>query len=509
MVTASRSSTFQRNLLLSIGGVFLLFAICFCIYQYQREKEYKIDILHSRLQMYNYDIMQVLGEDGITSRHQFLGYVRQHPLKGLRVSVIDRQGRVLLDSNEPHPDSLDNHLGRTEIQQALRDGNGFDLKRTSQSTHETYFYSATRFKRVIVRTAVPYSAELTQSLRADNTYIFFSIALTLLLGSVLYISTRRISRHIGYLREFAIKAENGEPLDHELERNLPDDELGDISHTIIMLYWKLRHAEEDKARLKRQLTQDADLVCCMDFNTLSRSSEEIEQVLLQANTPLLLIDHHPSPSIPARLTLSYPAMSSTAEIVFRLIWQLGGYECMTRNMATAIYCGMMTDTGGFTFNSSRSEIFFIISQLIAKGIDKDKIYRNIYHVFSIDRLRLTGYVLFQKMKVLTPLRASYYTISREEQKRFHFIKGDAEGLVNLPLQIKGHRLSISMREDTEKDNLIWISLRSVDDFPCNKMAEEFFNGGGHKNASGGKLFCSLDEAEKIARKAIQAYAKML
>ena len=183
--------------------------------------------------------------------------MRQHPLKGLRVSVIDRLGRVLLDSNEPHPDSLDNHLGRKEIQQALRDGNGFDLKRMSHSTHETYFYSATRFKRVIVRTAVPYSADLTQSLRADNTYIYFSIVLTLLLGSVLYISTRRISRHISYLREFAINAENGEPLDHELERHLPDDELGDISHTIIMLYWKLRHAEEDKARLKRQLTQNA------------------------------------------------------------------------------------------------------------------------------------------------------------------------------------------------------------------------------------------------------------
>ena len=258
-----------------------------------------------------------------------------------------------------------------------------------------------------------------------------------------------------------------------------------------------------------QLLKDADLVCCMDFNTLSRSSEEIERVLLEAQKPLLLIDHHLAPSNNYELSLSYPTMSSTAEVVFRLIWQLGGYESMTRNMAVNIYCGMMTDTGGFTFNSSRPEIFFIISQLIAKGIDKDKIYRNIYHVFSVDRLRLTGYILYQKMKVLTPLRASYYTISREEQKRFHFIKGDAEGLVNLPLQIKGHRLSISMREDTEKDNLIWISLRSVDDFPCNKMAEEFFNGGGHKNASGGKLYCSLDEAEKIARKAIQTYAKML
>ena len=104
---------------------------------------------------------------------------------------------------------------------------------------------------------MPYSAELTRSLQADNTYIYFAIALTLLLGIVLYLSTRRISRHIGYLREFAVKAEEGEELDHELERRLPDDELGDISHTIIQLYWKLRHSEEDKVRIKRQLTQNA------------------------------------------------------------------------------------------------------------------------------------------------------------------------------------------------------------------------------------------------------------
>jgi signal transduction histidine kinase len=98
---------------------------------------------------------------------------------------------------------------------------------------------------------------LTRSLQADNTYIYFAVALTLLLGIVLYLSTHRISRHIGYLREFAVKAEQGEALDHELERRLPDDELGDISHTIIMLYWKLRHSEEEKVRIKRQLTQNA------------------------------------------------------------------------------------------------------------------------------------------------------------------------------------------------------------------------------------------------------------
>ena len=253
----SKRKSFQRNLLLSLGGVFLLFAICFSVYQYQREKEYKIDILHSRLQMYNYEMAQTLGEDSLTSSKMFHDYVARHQMEGLRVSVIDLKGRVILDSYDTNIDSLGNHLQRTEIQQALHSGNGYDIKRMSQSTHETYFYSATRFGDVIVRAAVPYSTELTRSLQADNTYIYFAGVLTLLLGIVLYYITHRISRHIGYLREFAMKAEKGEELDHELERRLPDDELGDISHTIIMLYWKLRHSEEDKVRIKRQLTQNA------------------------------------------------------------------------------------------------------------------------------------------------------------------------------------------------------------------------------------------------------------
>lgn len=252
-----KSKSFQRNLLLSIGGVFLLFAVCFSVYQYQREKEYKIDILHSRLQMYNYEMVQTLGDDSLANSRLFHDYVNRHNVEGLRVSVIDKDGRVILDSYDADVDSLGNHLLRKEIQQALHDGNGYDIKRISQSTHETYFYSATRFGNVIVRAAVPYSAELTRSLQADNTYIYFAIALTVLLGIVLYLVTHRISRHIGYLREFAVKAEEGEELDHELERRLPDDELGDISHTIIMLYWKLRHSEEDKVRIKRQLTQNA------------------------------------------------------------------------------------------------------------------------------------------------------------------------------------------------------------------------------------------------------------
>lgn len=255
--------------------------------------------------------------------------------------------------------------------------------------------------------------------------------------------------------------------------------------------------------------KEADMICCLDLNTLTRTGAELEAILKEASVPFMLIDHHLNPEIETAFSVSEPELSSTSEIVFRLIWQLDGFEAMTKEMAVLTYTGMMTDTGGFTYNSTQPEIYFIISQLLSKGIDKDKIFRNIYHVFSIDRLRLTGYVLYQKLRVLTPLRASYYTITKEDQKRFRFIKGDAEGLVNMPLQIKNHRLSISLREDSEKPNMVWVSLRSVDDFPCNKMAAEFFNGGGHKNASGGKLYCSIKEAEMIARNAIQAYANLL
>ena len=138
-----------------------------------------------------------------------------------------------------------------------------------------------------------------------------------------------------------------------------------------------------------------------------------------------------------------------------------------------------------------------------------KIYRNVYHNYSEHRLRLVGHVLCNRLVVDEKRHAAFYTLSREDLKRFHFIKGDAEGLVNMPLQIKGLKLSISLREDTDRENTIWVSLRSVDDFPCNEVAARFFNGGGHLNASGGRLNCSLDEAVEIVKKALVAFEDTL
>ena len=263
--------------------------------------------------------------------------------------------------------------------------------------------------------------------------------------------------------------------------------------------------QRDKADL---LFKIADLVFCLDYNAPSRV-DEMEQSLVSSPATRVLIDHHLNPDVPADLIISEPEASSTCELVFRLVWQMGAFPTLTKQFAVPIYCGMMTDTGGFTYNSSRPEIFFIISELLTKRIDKDKIYRNVYHNYSESRIRLMGYVMYEKLVYMPEYNAAYYTLTKDELKRFRFIKGDAEGLVNIPQQIKGLRLSISLREDTEKDRVVWVSLRSVDNFPCNLMAEEFFNGGGHLNASGGRLNCSMDEAVKIVKDAIIAYENKL
>lgn len=250
----------------------------------------------------------------------------------------------------------------------------------------------------------------------------------------------------------------------------------------------------------------ADLLFCLDFNTVSRTAEMAESIT-RSPSAKVMIDHHLNPDMDTVMCVSHPEACSTCELVFRVIWQLGGFDMMTRKCAVPIYCGMMTDTGGFTYNSTRPEIFFIISQLLTKNINKDKIYRNVYNNYSEWRVRLTGYVLYKKLVVMSDYKASYFILTRDDLKNFHYIKGDAEGLVNMPLQIKGSKLSISLRQDTEKDNLVWVSLRSVDDFPCNKMSERYFNGGGHLNAAGGRLECSIEEAETLVRKAIEEFCK--
>ena len=259
--------------------------------------------------------------------------------------------------------------------------------------------------------------------------------------------------------------------------------------------------------ISNMLIANADLICCLDFNALSRL-DDLGIAVGRSSAKKIMIDHHLDPEDFCDVCISRPTASSTCELVFRVIHAIGGMRFMTLHCAEDLYAGMCTDTGGFTYNSNDPDIYIIISELMRLGIDKDLIYRKLYNNYTELRYRLMGHILLNKLQVFPDTHASVFDISREELKRFKYLKGDAEGIVNMPLCIRGQKLSISLREDTERD-IIWVSLRSVDDFPCNRMAEDLFKGGGHKNAAGGRLTCPLSEAVEIAKKAIEAYRDLL
>lgn len=252
----------------------------------------------------------------------------------------------------------------------------------------------------------------------------------------------------------------------------------------------------------------ADLIVGLDFNELSRI-DEIGGAVGKAKCKKLLIDHHLNPQKFADVVVSYPECSSTCDLLFRVLTAIGDADRINLHCAEDIYAGMCTDTGGFTYNSKDPDLFNIIAELLKKGIDKDVIYRKIYNNFSLDRYRLMGYVLYEKLIQFPELHASVFGITRDELKRFNYLKGDMEGVVNMPLCIKGQKLSISLREDTEKP-IIWVSVRSYDDFPANELATRFFNGGGHFNAAGGRLEnMSMDEAIEVTKQAFEAYRDKL
>ena len=254
-----------------------------------------------------------------------------------------------------------------------------------------------------------------------------------------------------------------------------------------------------------QLIAEADVLFCLDFNTPQRTGE-LAPTLTGAPGKKVLIDHHPEPNPLFDLQISYPQISSTAEIVFRIIARSGDFELITKECAEAIYTGMMTDTGGFTYNSNNSEIYFIISELIKKGIDKDWIYAQVYNTYSEDRIRLMGYTLYEKMKVYPDCGTALITLTDEELKRFNYKNGDTEGFVNIPMSIDGVVFSTFIREIK---GMVKLSFRSSGNFPTNTFAAAHFNGGGHENASGGEFCGSLDEAVTLFEKALTEYKPAL
>lgn len=291
----------------------------------------------------------------------------------------------------------------------------------------------------------------------------------------------------------------GKTADVVLPNNFPDFLAWLPSAADIVIY------ESDNERV-RDLVKAADVIFCLDFNSIPRLGD-LGIVVAESTAQKVLIDHHLYPDTGFSPLLSVPVACSTSELVFRVIYRISGIASLSQQMAQAIYTGMMTDTGSFAYASNRKDIYIIVAELIATGIDKDLIYRNVFYNYSTSRLRLMGYVLYRKLKFYPRFNAALITLTHDELMRFNISKGDTEGLVNMPLQKKGVRFSCFLRE--ELPGKINVSLRSVGDFPCNTIAAEFFGGGGHKNASGGELHDTMAMAVDKFIKVLNTYKKEL
>ena len=239
--------------------------LCFIGFQYLREKQYKSDYLSLQLQLYNQHLLEAVEQDG----EPYEAYIETHqkPFDNLRISIITLSGKVVYDNMLP-VDSLDNHRKRPEVADALKKGSGYHIGRQSTSDGLEYFYSATRGKELIARTAIPYSASLRELLQADWTFLGVMISISLAMSVLAYFVTRRLGKNMERLNRFAAKAEKGEAFDEE--EPFPNDELGSISNHIVQLYgqWQqtikdrdLAHEaalreEKEKIRIKRQLSNN-------------------------------------------------------------------------------------------------------------------------------------------------------------------------------------------------------------------------------------------------------------
>ncbi len=232
----------------------------------------------------------------------------------------------------------------------------------------------------------------------------------------------------------------------------------------------------------QEFIQNADLIFVLDYNIFSRTGEEMSKVLESAPANFILIDHHQQPGDFAKVTYSDTSACSTCEMIYRFVRSCEWLNAINTEAAEAIYCGIMTDSGSFRFPSVTAETHQIVADLIANGLDHAKIHRAVYDTNLLERLRLVGYSLSEKLEVWQEAATAIITLTKEELERFHHRPGDTEGLVNQALSIKGVKVAVFAREG---NNEIKLSFRSKGNFDVNTFARNGWNGGGHRNAAGG------------------------
>lgn len=266
-------------------------------------------------------------------------------------------------------------------------------------------------------------------------------------------------------------------------------------------------AFDEKQRVAvSQLIDESSAIFCLDFSAIDRI-KELAPMVRQARARKVLIDHHLEPESFADLALWSPDAAATAELIFQLITELGDQKLIDVPIAECIYAGLMTDTGSFRHSNTTGNVHRIAGTLIDIGIDVSTIHRRIFDNVSIDKFRLLGYVLNEKLNVLPEYRFAYITLTEDELKTYRSKTGDTEGMVNYALAVQGVVMAAILIDRGEE---IRISFRSVGDFSVRDLASAHFNGGGHRNAAGGRSKLTLAETEQQVLAVLPQYqAKLL
>ena len=263
--------------------------------------------------------------------------------------------------------------------------------------------------------------------------------------------------------------------------------------------------QKDKPEKTAQFIDQADAIFCLDFSSLNRINE-LGEMVRRSSAKKVLIDHHLDPEKFADYEQWDDTAASTAELVYELIVELGDKELVDCNIADCLYAGIMTDTGSFRHSNTSYKVFQVASELVKRGANPYRVSKLVYDTNTIERLRLLGYVLSEKLQVLPEYRTAYIVLTTDELKQFGSQTGDTEGLVNYGLSIKGIRLSVLFSD--RKEN-IKLSLRSLGSFSVNEMARTHFDGGGHRNAAGGQTTLTLEQTVKQFLELLPTYKDQL
>lgn len=243
----------------------------------------------------------------------------------------------------------------------------------------------------------------------------------------------------------------------------------------------------------RHVLKEAQLIFCLDFNAIHRI-DRLGELIEPLKASRVLIDHHLDPEDIFDVSISFPEASSTCELVYRVLMQMGLLRFLDRHAASCLYVGLLTDTGGFAYSCDNPEFYEILASVMRRRFDRVRLYNLAMNTFSADSLRLQGYAISEKMQLFPECGAALIVLDKAELERFNYNRGDTETLVNKPLAIPEIYWSVFMREDADR---IKISCRSQGDFSVSSICSHYFNGGGHENAAGGEFEGTVEQAVEV------------